>query len=239
MESDVTQSVFFDRAWAWADTHKKQLLAGGIAIVAAGVIIALWVAHQSAEQNEANFALSKLLTRGLTPNAPETSPDAFLKVAAEFPGTDAAARAQLLGAGELFAAGKYPEAQAQFQKFLQEHSDSSLAAQAALGVAASQDSQGKTNEAIESYRGVAGRYSGNPSVVGQAKLSLARLLEAQGKLQDARTAYEEVARLFGYYSSMGSEAARRFEALTAAHPELVSTNRPTAPPAIPLLNPKN
>ena len=239
MESDVTQSPIFYKAWAWGETHKKQLLWGVVAVLVVALGIAFWVAHQNATQDEANDALSKLTTRVMSAGAPPPQPDAFLKVGSDYAGTDAGARALLLGAAELFTAGKYDDARAQFQKFSQEHSDSPFAAQAALGVAACLDAQGKTNEAVEAYQSVVGRYSADPNVTVQAKFALGRLLEGQGKLGEARSTYEDIARSFPY-GSIGSESMRRFEALTAAHPELVPTNRPTASPStMPLLNPKN
>ena len=49
---------------------------------------------------------------------------------------------------------KYADAQTQFQKFLDAHPDSFFAAQAALGVAASLDAQGKTDLAAGAYQRV-------------------------------------------------------------------------------------
>ncbi|HLX68186.1 MAG TPA: tetratricopeptide repeat protein, partial [Verrucomicrobiae bacterium] len=148
MESDVTQPPLMDKLWVWGDAHKKQLLIALAAVLVVGLGIAFWLTHQSQQQINANDALSKLAVQAILPSASAPSAGALLKVAADFPGTDAAQRAILLGASELFAQGKYDEALGQFQRFLQEHGDSPFAGQAALGVAASMEAQGRTQDAI-------------------------------------------------------------------------------------------
>jgi TolA-binding protein len=236
MESDVTQSALFYKLWAWGDKNKKQLLWGLVALVAAGIVIAFWLAHQSEKQNDANDALSKLTSRGFSPTTPVATPETLLKVASDYSDTDAGQRALLLGAADLFAAGKYDEAQAQFQKFRQQYSGSPLAPQAALGVAACYDAQGKTNDAISAYQAVAERYEVQ-NVAPQAKLALARLLEAQGKFKEARAGLEEITQK--YPGTINSEAAMRLQQLNAAHPEVLETTNRPASTTMPTINLKN
>jgi predicted negative regulator of RcsB-dependent stress response len=224
MESDVTQSATFYKLWAWGDKNKKQLLWALIALVVVGVIAAFWFAHHSELQNDANVALSKLTNRTAA-NTPEATPDALLKVASDYAGTDAAQRALLLAAADLFAQGKYDVAQAQFQKFQQEYSGSPFVAQAALGIAACYEAQGKTSDAISGYDNVANRYA-NQNVAAQAKLGLARLYEAQGKFKESRTALEELSRT--YPGTIGMEANSLLQQLNATHPEAPATNSPAA-----------
>jgi TolA-binding protein len=232
MESDLTQSALLYKLWAWSDKNKKQLLWGFVAVVLVGLGIAFWFAHQTSVQNDANDALSQLPTRGVTSAAPPATADAFLKVAADYSGTDAAQRALLLAAASLFDDAKYDEALARFQQFLKDDSDSPFAGQAALGVASCYDAQNKTNDAASAYQGVIDRYP-SQNVVPQAKLALARLLEGQGKFSEARTDLEEIIRTFP--GAVGSEAAAHLQELNSAHPELQATNRP-ASPAMPSLN---
>lgn len=228
MESDVTQSAFFYKLLAWAETRKKQLLGGLVAIVVIGLGIAFLITHQSQQQTDASNALSKMVVRNLP--GPPATPEALLAVAGRYPGTDAGQRAALLAASDLYTQGKYDEARAQFQRFLEEHADSPFTGEAALGVAASLDAQGKAEDAINAYRNVENRFQ-NWGVVPQAKLALARLLQGQGKLQDAKAELQDV--LHTYPGQMNAEAARQFEDLLAAHPELMPAPAPaTVPPSI-------
>jgi TolA-binding protein len=236
MESDVTQSALFYKLWAWGDKNKKQLLWGFVAVVALGIGIAFWLAHQSEKQNDANDVLSKLTSRGFSASVAPATPEAFLKVASDYPDTDAGQRALLLAAGDLFAAGKYDEAQTQFQKFMQQYNTSPLLPQAALGIAACYDALGKTNDALSAYQGVADRYQ-NQNVFPQAKLGLARLLEGQGKFKEARVALEEMVRTSS--GSVRTEAAMRLQELNTAHPEMLETTNRPAPTAAPTINLKN
>jgi TolA-binding protein len=229
MESDVTQSALFYKLYVWGDKYRKQLLWGLIALVAAGVVIAFWLVRQSEKQNDANEALSKLTSR-VSPTAPEATPESLLKVAADYPDTDAGQRALLLGASDLFTAGKYEEAMAQFQKFQRDNVDSPLTPQAAMGVAACYDAEGKTNDAVSAYQGIVDRYQ-NQNVFPQAKLALARLLEAQGKYKEAQAHLDEIVHTIP--GTINTEAALRLQELSAAHPELQGTNGPAAAPMMP------
>jgi predicted negative regulator of RcsB-dependent stress response len=235
MESDLTESAFFLKLWAWGDKNRKQLLYGLIALVVVGVIAAFWLAHASEKQKDANAALSALTSRSVATPGTKQSADAFLKVNADFPDTDAGQRALLLAAGDLFADGKYDVAMAQFNKFLQDYNSSPFAAQAALGVASCYDAMGKTNDAISGYQGIVARYP-LQNVIAQAKLRLGTLLEAQGKYQEARSAFEDLARTF-QGTMLGSEGLARFQALMAAHPPAPPAATTPAPNASTLTTP--
>ncbi|HWQ90130.1 MAG TPA: tetratricopeptide repeat protein [Clostridia bacterium] len=230
MQSDVTHSATLWKLYAWADARKKQLLYGLVGLLAVGLVVFYVVWQKGEKQAAANHALSDLQAKHM--NMPSPGPDAaaaYFKLAADYPGSDAAARAELLGAGELFAQGNYAEAQTHFQKFTREHPQSPMAGQALLGIAASLDAQNKTNEAVTAYQQVIERRPNDP-VTPQARFALGRIYEAQGKWDLARNAFEEVAK-GDPFGSLGSEAGMRSEELLAKHPELkpapvVGTNAP-------------
>lgn len=225
MESDVTQSALFYKLWAWGDAHKKQLLLGLLAVIIVGVGIAFWFAHQTQAQTDANDALSTLVAHTVSPTAPAPTPNAFLKVTTDYPNSDAGQRALLLGASDLYAQGKYDEARGEFQRFLQQYSDSRFVGEAALGVAACMDAQSMTNDAIAAYRNVADHYQQDWNVAPDAKLALARLFLGQGNLADAKGQLQDILR--DYPGQVSAEASRRLQELIMAHPELMP---PTAPP---------
>jgi len=226
MESDLTESALFYKLWAWRDKNRKQLLYGLVALVIGGLIVAFWFAHGNEKQKDANSALAALTSRNVGAASGAPTADAFLKVNSDYPDTDAGQRALLLAAGDLFAAGKYDDAMAEFNKFLKDYNSSPLAAQAALGVASCYDASGKTNDAVSGYQGVLDRYP-SQNVVAQAKLRLGILLEAQGKYRDARNQFEDLARNFPQ-TMIASEGISRLQELDAAHPEA----QPAAPTAM-------
>lgn len=223
MESDVTQSAVFFKTWAWVDAHKKQVLTGAVALVVVGLGIGVFVWQQNEKQVTASEALSRVATQSMA-TGQAASPDAFVKIASEHPGTDGAARALLVAGARFFSEGKYADAQAQFQKFLAQYGDSEFSGQAALGVAASLDAQGKSDEAIKAYKEIAERRS-NDTVMPQAKLSLARLYVAKGNLTQARDAYEQLAR--PDFGAIGQEAAMHLNELLSKNPSLLQPRSPT------------
>lgn len=221
MEYDVSQQpAVFEKIWVWAQTHGKQLLVGVAAVIVLGLAVAFYIVHLNQVQIDANTALSQLATRSMNPNNPAPSADALLKIGSDYSGTDGGQRALILAASTLYADGKYDDARAQFQRFLQQYPDSPFAGEAQFGVAACLDAQGRTQEAIDTYRAVADHYAQNWNVGPRAMLSLARLLMGQGKLEDARGELMDVARNF-QGAPISSEAQVRLRQLFLAHPELI------------------
>jgi predicted negative regulator of RcsB-dependent stress response len=232
MDTTVTELPIHDRLWAWFETHKKPVLWGAVVVVAVGLGVGFFTWLQREKQIRANEALSKALNRGASVAERPEAPEALLRVAAENPNTAAGGRALLLAAADLFAAGKYPEARAQFEKYLREYRETPFAGQALLGVAVCLDAQGKTNEAVFAYSDIVQHHS-SENVSLQARLALARLYEAQNKLEQARDLLLELARAQAPNSMITREAVLRLEELFALHPNLVPP-RPTLgvlPPA--------
>src|SRR6185295_12272886 len=131
MESDVTQTAFFWQAWLWVEKHRKELIGGAIVLAVAGLITGFVIWRHNENESSANAALSQALSQAGA--APDAAPGALLKVASDHSGTSASARAMLLAAGIYFTQNKYTDAQAQFEKYLREYSDSPLVGQAQLG----------------------------------------------------------------------------------------------------------
>jgi predicted negative regulator of RcsB-dependent stress response len=234
MEQDVVQLSLFDKFLAWFETNKKQ--AGwGIAIVA---VVAFLVSFYFWRQGQREVQASEALTRatvdmGFKNGMRVESPDAYLKVVTDYPGTAAAGHALLQAAAALFEEGKYTEAQAQFERFSHEYVDSPYLPEASLGVAACLDAEGKTADAAAAYEGVAKNYAGD-TVAPQAQFALARIYESQGKTEQAWLTYEKLAQMQGQNSSIGSEAGMRAEELKEKMPAL-STNEAPATTAFPQL----
>lgn len=175
MESDAGQLPLSHKAWAWFEMNKKPAIGGATLLLVVGVIVAFFFYRQNEEELAASEALSDVIVPQLTaaPGSPETA-EAYLKIAATYPKSAAAARAVLLAAGSLFVDGKYSEAKAQFERFKRDYSDSRFLGEALLGIAACLDAQGQTREAMAAYKDVIDRHSGD-SNVPHAKFALGRL----------------------------------------------------------------
>lgn len=231
MDSDLTQTAMYYRWLAWFEVHKKQVAIGATAAILLGIIVYFFIYQHEQKQIAAEEALSKVFVPQVTGGASKAGAgESYLAVARQYPGSPAAERAALLGAGALFGEGKFAEAQKQFELVLREHRGSVVTAEAQLGVAACLDAQGRTNEAITAYQTIVDRRSAD-NVIKPAKFSLARLHEGSGNAEKAYNLYEDIART-DPYSSVGSEAGMRAEELKQRHPELakkVEAPAPTAP----------
>jgi tetratricopeptide (TPR) repeat protein len=142
----------------------------------------------------------------------------LVRLADQYHGTRAAERAELLGAGALFAEGKFTEAQAKFDAFRQQHPEHPFAPTATLGFASSLDAQGKTAEALAAYQEVISRFASEPAA-NQARMGKARLHEALNQPEQALALYDELAKP-GIFTPSAQEAMGRREALLAKNPAL-------------------
>jgi TolA-binding protein len=220
MESEAAQLSLSHQAWAWLEANKKPALLGVGAMVVVAAIVSFYFYHLNETEQAAAEAVSAVAVSQLTGG--RGAPDAatsYLKVVSEYPKTGAAARALLLGAGNLFTEGKYAEAKAQFDRFTREYGGSPLMSEALLGSAACLDALGKTNEATVAYNDLVRQYP-NENVAAQASFALGRLYEGQNDPEKARTQFEKVARA-NPYGSLGSEAGMRVEELNLKYPKLV------------------
>jgi outer membrane protein assembly factor BamD (BamD/ComL family) len=239
MEQNVAESPFLFNAWAWFDKNKKQVLFGVVAVAAAGLVTGSIIWSKKQTEVKAGEALSKaLLSQMQSPGKTDAAGD-LLKVAATYSGTPAGAQAMLLGAGALFANGKYLEAQPYFERFNRDYAGHPLVAQAKLGLAACLAAEGKTEEAALAYKDLADRYP-NANTAPQAQFALAGIYESQGKLDDAFNLFEQIARA-NPNGSLGSEAGMRAEEVRQklppiapseiSSPATITTTNAPPPPA--------
>lgn len=220
METGAHESESWYKFLAWLEVNKKQVVYGIGGAILLGVVIWAFLYQREQKVVEAGEALSRAFVPQATGAAtPTEAPNAYLKVASQYPSSSAGAAAQLLAATALFTDGKFSEAQAQFEKFTREHRGNPLLSEAELGIAACLDAQGKANEATAAYKRIVDlRKSEN--VVSQAKFALARLYVAQSKPELALPLYEDIAKSEPY-TSVGSEAGMRAEELKQKYPQLV------------------
>lgn len=212
----------------WLDRNKKQVGYSLIAVAVIGAAVGLYVWHKGEKETEANAALFALPS-GFTQsrNQQPANGEAFLKVADDYSGTSVAERAELMGAGVLFSSGKYKEAQAAFEKFLNDHPEApnALRAQASFGVASSLDALGNIDQAVAKYQAVEQQFRGE-NVVPLAALARGRILEMQNKSEEALKVYQNLESSSSPTDPWRTEAIDRREKLVARHPELASKYTP-------------
>lgn len=217
MSTDIATAAEFHLA-DWWDKNRQRLIQGAVVVVVVTLGVSFYLYKKNLREVEASQALSAVQL-GTDATA------AYQKLAVQYSGTAAAARAVLLAAGSSFADGKFAEAQSLFEKFLREAGDSAWRSQAVLGVAASLDAQGKTAEATTKYQDFIQRFANDPGT-SAAKSALAHLYEAQNQPEKAVVLYQELARS-EQNSSYGLESMVRLQDLMAKRPELAQPKMTT------------
>jgi len=232
MEAETSHSTeTYYKALAWLHANRKQLLTGAGVVVAVGLIGGFVAWKKSQDAADANARLFELPVAS-APNMPTIAPapSAYLDLARQYPNTSAGEYAVLFAAESLFIDGKYPESQHEFSKYIEDHPESPLVAEAKVGVAACLEAQGKASDAIQKYHEILSAYPSELSIAAPAKLTLARLYEQGNRPDQALALYSELARSQNPYDPWAAEARDRGELLLAKHPELQRA-APAASPA--------
>lgn len=224
METQPTQSDAFYDFLAWADKNKKQVITGLLAVAVVGAAIGLYVWNKNSKEASANDALFALPSGLMQARKAVPTGESYMKVADEYAGTGVAERAELIGAGFLFAEGKFDQARKAFEDFLTKYPESALKSQAAYGIAASLEA-GNKPEALAKYQDVVQKFPGE-NVAPLANLARARLLETQGKPEEALKIYDELQGSKIPGDSFKTEAMDRREKLLAKNPQLAPKTQP-------------
>jgi predicted negative regulator of RcsB-dependent stress response len=240
MDNEVKRTADLYRLVAWAHARRKQLIWISAIVVVAGALAGIYVWHKNYNESLASETLSQLPAPSGTQNGSAGDAAPYVKLANDFSGTGAAARALLIAGGIFFDGGKFADARTQFERFLQEYGDSPLASQAALGIAACLEAEGKTAEAVAHYNDFVNRHS-TESVLPQAKSALARLYVAENKPEQAFELYRQLAQV-NNQDSWSAEAGIQAEELLQKYPELrkklmpPASHAPSSAPTLPSLN---
>jgi len=194
MQSQDAPAAVLFKLWPWIEANKTRVIAGAGIIIVAVFLYSFYSWRGQQKEIDAGQAVTGLVLT-LPPDASESQwAEAYLKIAGEYPDTLAGRRAWLQGAAALFGAGRFPDAQAQFQKFLDAHPDGEFSASAALGVAASLEAAGKLDPAAGAYQQVLSGFPSDVVAVNAAKFALARIDGQLGKVTDALNFYESIVR---------------------------------------------
>lgn len=223
MESQDAVAMFFMKLWPRIEANKNRIVTV-TAIVVAAICIILFISWRH-EQNQIDAG--DALTQALISAPPSANQSrSYLDIADSYSGTLAGERALLQGATDLFAQGKYTDAQADFQRYLDEHPDDQFSGLAALGVARCMEAEGKISDAMGQYSHVMNDYTDQQSI-NQARFSLARLNMQQGHYPEAFQGFQQVVNE-DPYGMLGNEARQYAFELQSKLPRQAPT-APTAP----------
>lgn len=160
--------------------HRRPIIAAFLAGMLALVGIAGYWLYQQRHDSAAADALANAKTSA-----------ELQKMIAQFSGTPAGATAYLLLAEQQRNESKFAEANASLQTFLDKNPKHELASTARMAMGANQESLGKSDEALVTYK----RVSGGDSHGFNAPLALlaqAHLLKEKKQLDEARQTYETI-----------------------------------------------
>jgi predicted negative regulator of RcsB-dependent stress response len=231
MESEAPPSAGFYNFLGWFETNKKRVAMFVAGLLVVGTVVGFFVWRSGQRAIEAEEALSAVKTQSAPGEATGIgAADALLKVANEYAGTPAAAKALLRAGTAYFSEGNYAKAQEQFNSYIQKHGETPWASQAVFGQAAALDAQNKAPEAIAKYNDFIRSFPNDPSA-DQARLNLARLYT---QTQQPALALETLNKIggtqSGSYSPAGAEAEEKKKELLAKNPALAP---PPATPSTP------
>jgi len=214
MDSNIASTGQLYSLLGWVDKNRKQIISTLVICIVAGVFVGYLSWRSSERRIEAGQKLSTLVSEAA---GKSLSVDSLTQLAAEYAGTDAAARALLMAGGQAFADGKIADAEVLFERFVTEYEGHSLLPQAKLGIAVCLDAQGKSAEATTAFKEVVDRFP-NANTITPAKFNLASLYEAQGKMEMARDIYMTLTQ--DSQSTYGAEAISRLTEMFQKDPSL-------------------
>ena len=191
---ELRQDEFINRvlaAWAYVEENYVRVLAiggGVVVLILLGVLVMRQMDAQALEAVEAEGRVRVLLLQGRVD-------DAILdaeRIAETYAGDAAAGRALQLAAGLYFEAGRYAEAQAAFERVLQEFDAAGPARYSAWsGIAAAMEEQGDPAGAAARYLAFADEFANSP-FAPNALREAARCYRVSGDTVQARSMLQRI-----------------------------------------------
>ena len=162
------------------ELHGRKVIAGLIAVLVLGLVIAYWRNQRAEEQVRAAARL-----------ATARDPNSLQSIIRDYPGQQVAAQA-LLRLGDLyFQQRMYADSSNAYQQFLASYSHDDQAPAALLGLAAIEEAGGNFANAKDQYNQLFTSHPGAYTAIA-AKLGAARCALQQGQKKEARQLYEEL-----------------------------------------------
>jgi TolA-binding protein len=163
----------------WMAQYGRPALIGLAVAVVALLGVSIWRGQQTDKAAAAVQALFQA-----------RSPEEFQQMAVVNPEAPTAPLALATAAAEFYAQGRYDEALAAYQSFLEKHPGHMLAPDAQVGAAASLEAMDDFMSAAERYEAFAEAHPAS-ALLPQAVMGAARCREQLGQFEEARALYED------------------------------------------------
>lgn len=221
--SEITSDPALESQLFW-EQYKTTIIAVAAVLVLGGLGFA---GYQIYTMRAASDAVALL--------AAAHSPEGYQKVIERYPGSEPAASAALLLAGQQRAQKNYAEANTTLRKFIDQYPKHQLITTAWMGVAANLESLGKTDEALSTYQRLATEYpqSFNAPL---ALLAQVPLLKAKNRIDEARRACETIMSQHRD-SIVANQAIQELMALPQPAAAAMPKPAPSMAPSIPMARP--
>jgi len=198
-DTDTIPQTGFDPVAFWLEHKTKVIIYGALLAIA----IIGFVVYEISAQTTITKSRQALASAG--------NEDSYRQVIQDYPKTVAAGNASLLLAEILRGEKKYDDAVTVLQNMIDKQPDHPLIDGAWLSLACTYNEQGKTDQALDTYKHVASAFADRYSAP-QALLAEAEILKAKGNLEEAKTTYESVKSQFPD-SYFAGEATRKLQLL--------------------------
>ena len=173
----------------WLDENRlTAIVVAGVALIGGFYI---YISQFNAEQLVGEAGSTLEATNIVSRQFGSVPPKSYKSVKEQYPDSSAGQRAWLLWARGLLDAGKYQDAQDQFEEFLGKNGKSPMAPGAELGRALCLDELSKKDEAKDEYTKIIEKYPGQ-LVAQYATINLAALHQEDGQPDKARDLYQKL-----------------------------------------------
>lgn len=184
MDVGTDSTLAFFEFVDWFEKNRPKVFMG-LAVIAVGFLAFYGMQSMSkAKESKASNALALVLIKDLDEDNQSEGLD-YMSVVDQFPGSQAGARALILGGNSYFDAMDYEKAKAAFDRFLADYANqpSYLIQNAKFGQARCVEALGNADQALLLYQTLNEAYQ--PSLAQAAQLATGRILMNQNKLKDA------------------------------------------------------
>jgi TolA-binding protein len=198
-DPDSIPQTGFDPIAFWQEHKTKVIIYGALLVIA----VAGLMYHRISSERQLQQARQAYAQAGAA--------DDYRHVIQEFPHSIVAGNASLLLAEKLRDGKNYDDAIAVLQAMIDTQPNHPLVDAAWLSLASTYNTEGKADQALDTYRQIATKFADRFSAP-MALFSIAEVLKTEGKLDDAKVAYENVKTQFPD-SYFASEAVEKLQLL--------------------------